>query len=306
MEPAQVVAVVGATASGKSAYAVELAARVGGEIVSCDSMQVYRGMEIGTAQPTPAEMGGVRHHLIGFADPCVPFSVADYVVAAEQAVKSVLARGKIPVLCGGTGLYLDRFLMGGVTPEAETDAGLREELFSFAAVHGNEALHTLLRDVDPESAAQIHPNNVRRVVRALEIYRLTKVPKSEWDRRSRTAGERYRATVIGLDRPREDLYRRIDARAERMMAAGLCEEAERLRADGVFEKNATAAQAIGYKEILPYLAGRITRADALEALKTATRRYAKRQLTWFRGRGYVRWYAADDLPKEIETWTFPT
>ena len=299
MERIRLVAVVGATASGKSRYAVELAKRIGGEIVSCDSMQVYRGMDVGTAKPSPAEMDGVPHHLISIADPASPFSVADYVAAAGAAVEDIRSRGNVPVFCGGTGLYLDRFLSGGVAGEAASDDDLRRSLFAFAAEHGNEALHARLEAVDPESAAQVHANNVRRVVRALEIYRLTGVPKSEWDRRSRQVDPRYDAHVIGIDRPREELYARINARVDEMLSQGLVAETERLLAAGVFEKNTTAAQAIGYKEILPYLAGEISLADAVESLKTATRRYAKRQLTWFRAKSYVRWYPAAELPKEV-------
>lgn len=296
MERIRVLAVVGATATGKSDYAVRLAEKLGGEVVSCDSMQVYRGMDIGTAKPTAEEMRGVPHHLIDIAEPDEPFSVADYVTAAEKAVRDITARGKLPVFCGGTGLYLDRFLAGGLAEETETDPNLREELLELAKKHGNVFLHTKLCDVDPESAAQIHPNNVRRVVRALEIYRLTGVPKSEWDRKTRETVSPYEADVIGIERPRDELYRRIDARVDRMIAAGLAEETAALDARGVFERNRTAAQAIGYKEILPCLRGECSLDEAAENLKLATRHYAKRQMTWFRAKPYVRWVGAADLP----------
>lgn len=296
MERIRVLAVVGATATGKSEYAVTLAERLGGEIVSCDSMQVYRGMNIGTAKPTAEEMRGIPHHLIDVAEPDEPFSVADYVVAAEKAVRDVTARGKLPVFCGGTGLYLDRFLAGGLAEETETAPDLREELFELAKKHGNGFLHAKLCEIDPESAAQIHPNNVRRVVRALEIYKRTGIPKSEWDRRTRETESPYEATVIGIERPREELYRRIDERVDRMIAAGLAEETAALAARGVFDRNRTAAQAIGYKEILPYLRGERSLAEAAETLKRATRHYAKRQMTWFRAKSYVRWVGAADLP----------
>lgn len=297
MERIRVLAIVGATASGKSDYAVALAERLGGEVVSCDSMQVYRGMDIGTAKPTPAEMRGIPHHLIDVAEPDEPFSVADYVAAAENAVRDIVARGKLPVFCGGTGLYLDRFLAGGLAEEAETDPELRNKLFELAKKHGNVFLHTKLCAVDPESAAKIHPNNLRRVVRALEIHTLTGIPKSEWDRRTHQTESPYAAEVIGIERPREELYRRIDARVDRMIAEGLAEETASLAARGVFDRNRTAAQAIGYKEILPYLRGECSLADAAETLKLATRHYAKRQMTWFRAKPYVRWVPAADLPE---------
>ena len=288
MEPIRILAVVGPTAVGKSAYAVELAGKVGGEIVSCDSMQVYRGMDIGTAKPTTEEMGGIPHHLIDIAEPDEPFSCADYVERAKIAVWEITERGNIPVFCGGTGLYLDRFLRGGVAAPTVQDEGVREELLSFAKEQGNLALHERLEKVDPESAAAIHPNNVRRVARALEIFLLTGTPKSVWDRQTRECSNAYEAEVIGLTMEREKLNRRIDERVERMMREGLVEETERLAAKGVFEKNRTAAQAIGYKEILPYLHGECTQAAAVERLKIATRQYAKRQMTWFRAKDYVK------------------
>ena len=286
----RVMAVVGPTAVGKSDYAVELALRLGGEIISCDSMQVYRGMDIGTAKPTAAEMRGVPHHLIDVAEPEEPFSVADYVSAARKAVDEISARNKIPIFCGGTGLYLDRFLCGGLSaPDVPEDPDLRRELAAFAASHGNDALHAVLRECDPVSADAIHPNNVKRVIRAIEIFRATGTPKSEFDRRSRSVPSPVSAEVIGLSCPRDELYDRIDRRVDRMIDAGLVEETARLDARGVFTKNATAAQAIGYKEILPYLHGSASLPAAIDELKRATRHYAKRQLTWFKAKDYVKW-----------------
>ncbi len=295
MKKTRILAIVGPTASGKTALAVSLAERLGGEVISCDSMQIYRGMDIGTAKPTKAEQRGVPHHLIDVAEPHEPFSAMEYVEAANAAVRDITARGKLPVFCGGTGLYLDAFLRGGMPETPGADARLREELHAFALSQGEEALHQELAAVDPESAAATHPHNLRRVIRALEIYRLTGVPKSEWDRRSRILPSKYNAAVIGLSfTDRAMLYARIERRVDEMLAMGLLDETRALREAGVFDRSPTAAAAIGYKELLPYLEGSCTLEEAVEELKTATRRYAKRQLTWFGAKEYVRWIPVDD------------
>ena len=294
-EKPEILAIVGPTASGKSALALALAKRLGGEIVSCDSMQIYRGMDIGTAKPTAEEMSEVPHHLIDIADPEQEFSVMDFVAAAERAVADILSRGKLPVLCGGTGLYLDAFLRGGVAETPGADPTLRAELAALADAHGAEYLHAMLKEVDPESADTVHQNNVRRVIRALEIYHATGIPKSEWDRRSLQMPSRYEATVLGLSySDRELLYRRIEERVEQMMENGLVEETRRLMERGVFEVSRTASAAIGYKELLPYLKGEQELDAAVTELKTATRRYAKRQMTWFLAKPYVHWIEAND------------
>ena len=291
----KILAVVGPTASGKTAVSVELARRLGGEVVSCDSMQVYRRMNIGTAKPTKEEMCGIVHHLIDAVEPDASFSCADYVTMAGEAVKEIAARGKLPILCGGTGLYLDRFLCGEME-ETHADEDLRASLFQYAEENGIEALHERLRSVDPESAETIHPNNVKRVVRALEIYEQTGIPKSEFDRRSQTGESPYDALVIGLFYPRREvLYERINRRVDIMIEDGLLEETKQLLDAGVFDVNLTASQAIGYKELLGYLRGEETLQEATENLKTATRRYAKRQLTWFGAKPYVVWV---DMEKE--------
>lgn len=285
----RILAIAGPTASGKTSLSIRLAQRLGGEIVSCDSMQVYRGMNVGTAKPTKEETCGVPHHLIDVAEPDTPFSVAEYVQAAKRAVEDICARGKLPIFCGGTGLYLDSFLRGGFE-ETSADPALRERLFAYAAQNGVHALHERLRAVDPASADAIHENNVKRVVRALEIYESTGVTKTDSDRRSQEGGSPYRATVIGLHYPdRALLYERIALRVRIMLEDGLLEEARVLDVQGVFLKNSTAAQAIGYKELLGYLHGEESLETAIERLIVATRRYAKRQLTWFRAKDYVQW-----------------
>ncbi len=301
----KVLAIVGPTASGKSALALALAREYNGEIVSCDSMQVYRGMDIGTAKPTAKEQGAVRHHMIDIADPTETFSCADYVPLAASAIEDCASRGKLPILCGGTGLYLDALLRKNDFTPQTSDERVREELQRIAHACGMEPLMEELRQVDPESAAAIHPNNQKRVIRALEIYRTCGIPKSELDRRSLEGGMRYEACVIGLRyADRDRLYGRIDARVDQMLAEGLVTETEDLLAEGIFEKNRTAAQAIGYKELLPYCRGDCPLQEAAENLKAATRRYAKRQITWFSAKEYVRWITVDREDGERGLKTF--
>ena len=294
MQKSRILAIVGPTASGKSALAEELAVRLGGEIVSCDSMQVYRGLDIGTAKPDSFSRARVPYHLIDVIDPDAAFSAMDYRAAAEAAVTDIVGRDRLPVFCGGTGLYLETFLRGdGGAPAA--DPALRQALLDEAKEKGAGALYAELCRVDPAAGAAIHPANVRRVVRALELYRATGVTKTEWDRRAAEQPPRYDALVLCLTyTDRALLYRRIDERVDAMMAAGLLDEVKKLAEAGVFERSPTAAAAIGYKELLPCLDGRATVAEAVEELKQATRRYAKRQITWFSARPYVTPLPADD------------
>lgn len=287
------IAVVGCTASGKSALAMELCKRHCGELVSMDSMQVYRGMDVGTAKPTPLERAQVRHHMIDVVEPTESYSSGAYVEGAAAAIREIGARGKLPVLCGGTGLYLDGLLRGGYG-ENYADPALRAELEDFADEHGAIALHARLASLDPESAEAIHPNNVKRVIRAIEICTVSGQTKTELDKQSQSAQPMVDALVFGIRYGnREVLYDRINRRVDVMLKEGLVEETERLLKAGVFKVNATAAGAIGYKEIVPYLQGRISLAQAVEDLKTATRRYAKRQMTWFYAKPYVTWIDAD-------------
>lgn len=292
--PPRILAVVGPTASGKTALSVALAKRLGGEIISCDSMQIYRDMTIGTAKPTLAEQDGVAHHLIDFVDPFESYSCAEYVRDARAAILDITSRSRLPVLCGGTGLYLDGVLFGGSFEDTPNDPAVREKWNNIAAAHGSPYVHAALRAVDPESAEAIHPNNLKRVIRALEIYECCGVPKSVLDRRSRERGLCYDTTVIGLRyRSRALLYSRIDHRVDLMLDQGLLHETRMLDEAGVFARNTTAAQAIGYKELLGYLHGHCTLDEAVAQLKTATHHYAKRQMTWFSAKPYVRWLYAD-------------
>lgn len=292
----RVLAVVGATASGKTALSIALARALGGEVISYDSMQVYRGMDIGTATPTAEELAAVPHHLINIKEPWEPYSCADFVALAREKVGELTARGVLPVLCGGTGLYLDGLLRGGAYESVPPgDPTIRQTLTEDAARDGANALWERLRAVDPESAAAIHPNNVKRVVRALEIYLCCGKTKSQLDRESRPGALCYDALVVGLQYTnREILYERIDRRVDLMMQDGLLDEVRALWEGGLFDRCPTAAQAIGYKELLGYLRGEATLEQAVTSLKLATRHYAKRQMTWFRGQPYVRWIAADD------------
>ena len=286
----KVVAVVGPTASGKTALSIELAKKFGGEIVSCDSMQVYREMNIGTAKPDAAEMDGVKHHMLDFADPKQIYTCADYVRDAQKAIDEIVSNGKIPIICGGTGLSLESLLRGGSFEETETDPEYRQKLEALADEKGNEYIHEMLAKVDPESAAVTHFNNRKRVIRALEIYKCCGIAKSELDRRSRIPESKYDSLTIGLRfNNRELLYERINKRVDLMMETGLEEETRKLLNDGIFDSNGTAKQAIGYKELLGYIKGEMSYTDAVEQLKTATRRYAKRQMTWFSAHGDVQW-----------------
>lgn len=279
---------VGPTASGKSALALRIAADYNCEIVSCDSMQIYKRMNIGTAKPTAEEVSRVRHHLVDCIDPTESFSCADYARLATAAIEDIVARGKTPLVVGGTGLYLDSLLRGGMAEAADSDEGYREELRLLALEKGNEYVHGMLAAVDPESAAATHPNNLKRVIRALEIYHVSGVPKSELDRRNSSLDGVFEPLAAGLFYDdRQALYDRIDARVDMMLEEGLLDEVQRLMDEGLFERSSTAAGAIGYKELLGCLRGECTREEAVEELKRSTRRYAKRQLTWFGAKDYI-------------------
>ena len=278
----KVIAIVGPTAVGKTALAIELAKRFNGEIISCDSMQVYRGMDIGTAKPTREELAMVKHHLIDVKMPDENFSCADYAVLAKKAIADIEKRGKTPIFCGGTGLYLDSVIEIPSFCETAKDEEYRAYLEAYAKENGNEAVHKMLAEIDPESAGATHANNVKRVIRALEIYKCTGVTKSEWDRRSKEVKPPYDATVLFLTcEDREEMYRRIDRRVDIMMAEGLMFEVRGLYEAGLLSPKYTASGAIGYKELLPAVTGDGTVDTGVAELKMATRHYAKRQLTWF-------------------------
>ena len=287
----RLIVIGGPTASGKTALSVHLCQKIGGEVVSADSMQIYRGMDIGTAKPFPEEMQGIPHHLLSIAEPGEKYSVAAYRELANRAIAQITAAGRWPVLCGGTGLYIDAL----TKPIAETYSGKMK-------------LHQILEEIDPETAARLHINDVRRVVRAIEVYRLTGRTISEQARLDKQREGDYAVTMFAISWPRDVLYDRINRRVDEMMRLGLVEEVRALMASGLTE-GSTAMQALGYKEIIAALNGKISMNEAVEAIKQGSRNYAKRQMTWFRRDERVHWLEApgktkeqlvDEMIKEIE------
>ena len=284
-----ILVICGPTASGKTALSVALAQRLNGEVVSADSMQVYRGMDIGTAKPTAEEMGGVPHHMLDVADPWENYSVARYVQDAVPVVDDILERGKLPIIAGGTGLYIDNLVAGREFAPFPADSGLRETLQRRAREEGLPALLHELRQVDPEAADRLHPNDEKRIIRALEVYQATGKTITQHDRESRAIPDRYAPLTIALNfRERPWLWERIDRRVDQMMAQGLEGEVRGLLAQGI-PSTCTAMQAIGYKELAAaILTGRPVREGA-EEVKLSSRQYAKRQLTWFRRNKEAHW-----------------
>lgn len=290
MQPLLVI--TGPTAVGKTALTIGLAKRLDGEVISADSMQVYRGMDIGTAKPTIAERDGVPHHLIDIAEPTQPYDVAQFVADAAAAISEIAGRGKLPILSGGTGLYICSLLDGADFSDGARDVSYRASL---AAVDA-DTLHAYLANCDPESAAAIHKNNRPRVIRALEYYHVTGKPLSQ--HKAANKPPPYRTTLLVLERPRDELYARIDQRVDDMMAAGLLDEVRQLRNSGV-SPDENAMQGLGYKELTWYLRGRCTLEEAVRLLKRNTRRYAKRQLTWWRRRSDAHWLPAASSIDEV-------
>ena len=280
--------IVGPTAVGKTDIAIEVAHELNGEIISADSMQIYRGMNIGTAKPSLAEQAGIPHHLIDVVDPGEPFSVADYQALARQKIDEITARGRLPILAGGTGLYARAVIDPYNFIPADTDWDLRAKLRQQAREAGLQALYQWLAEVDPIAAERIHANDERRIIRALEVYQTTGQPLSFWEQQTDKLDPFYDLIMIGLNRPREELYERINLRVDMMVEQGLLAEAQDLLAKGL-DDNFIASQAIGYKEFFAYLGGEESLGEAMDKLKQGTRRYAKRQLTWFRADPRVRW-----------------
>lgn len=286
--------------------AVALARRFGGEVVSVDSMQIYRGMTIGTAAPTAEEMEGVPHHMIAVADPAEQWSAARFCQAADACIQDILSRGKLPVLAGGTGLYLDALIRGDDFAPGSQGGEVRLRLQRELREQGPEALLERLRTVDPETAGRLHLRDEKRILRALEIYEQTGEPMSLRDRRGRQRPDRYEAVYIGLSfRDREDLRRRIDRRVDDMVRQGLLQEVQDLLDSGL-PRDATALQAIGYKQFLAVADGAATTDQAVEEVKLRSRQYAKRQLTWLRRNPDIHWILWDrepDFPAALQNAT---
>ena len=290
----------GPTAVGKTALSIRLAKALDGEIISADSMQVYRHMDIGSAKITAQEMEGVPHHLIDVLDPWEEFNVAAFQKMALQAMEGIYARGHLPIITGGTGFYIQALLYGVEFEEDPEDSPVRRELYDLARREGESApqvLHAMLAQVDPESASAIHPNNVKRVIRAIEYFRLTGTPISRHNAAMRKKEADYHFLYYVLTMDRERLYGRIDKRVDQMLSQGLVEEVSRLRTMGCC-RGQTAMQGLGYKEILDYLDGKCSLDEAVYVLKRDTRHFAKRQLTWFKRERDVRWLNLDGEPGE--------
>ncbi len=277
----EIIAITGPTASGKSSIAMELAKRLGGEIISGDSMQIYRGMNIGTAKPTASDMTEVKHHLIDMLDIQEAFSVNDYCTMAKEAVLDVLKRKKLPIICGGTGQYIEWFLKGIKLTSVPSDMELRKKLEDEYDSFGALSLHQKLSSVDKNAAMSIHPNNKKRVVRALEIYYLTGKTKTYWDNESIKTSPPFQYKIFNLEHERHVLYDRINKRVDIMRESGLTAEVKELWLAGI-ENTPTASQAIGYKEFFPFFKGEISEDEAYDSIAQGTRNYAKRQITFFK------------------------
>ena len=290
MKP-KVIVIVGPTASGKTDLSIQLAKKLNGEIVSADSMQIYKKMSIGTAKPTEEEMQGIKHHMIDIIEPNEEFNVAKYKNMAEEKIEEILKKGKQPIIVGGTGLYIDTLVNGIEFKEIENDFEYREKMEKLAEEKGIDWLYEELKKVDIEAAQNIEKNNVRRVIRALEIYKVTGKTKTQLDRES-IKGTKYNYIVFGLLWDREELYNRINLRVDIMFKQGLLEEVKSLINNEGFSK--TALQGLGYKEVVEYIEEKISYEEMIEKIKMETRRYAKRQMTWFKRNTNIIWLDAKD------------
>jgi tRNA dimethylallyltransferase len=287
-----VIVILGPTASGKTKLAIALAKEVGGEIISADSMQIYKDMNIGTAKPDIEEMDGIKHYLIDEIDPSEAFNVVLFQQMALEKIEEILNRGKIPIVCGGTGLYISSLINNIQFSEIENDEELRESLLEVAKKQGNRALHDKLREIDPVAADNIHPNNVKRVIRAIEVYTNSQKTFSHQQEISRMVPSKYRFILFGMQMPREKLYANIEKRVDQMINNGLIDEVKMLKENGLTLET-TAMQGLGYKEVFSYLNGLLTIQETIYLIKKNTRHFAKRQMTWFRRIENITWLEAD-------------
>ena len=293
MEKIKIAVIAGPTASGKTALGVEIAKAFNGEVVSADSMQIYKGMDIATAKPTQEEMSEIPHHLIDFLERDRAFSVADYVELANEKISEIHKRGRLPIIVGGTGLYISSLIDNIQFPEIKSDPEIRKKLEQEAAEFGNDKLFERLEKCDPETAAELHPNNLVRVIRALEVYEITGRKLSEYKAESRLVESPYESVIIGLNyRDRQKLYDKINSRVDKMVENGLIKESREVFESGEMR---TAANAIGYKELIPYFENRADLQTCIDKIKQETRRYAKRQLTWFRKNAKIQWVMLDEF-----------
>ncbi len=298
MDKQKLLVIAGPTASGKSSLAVQLAKRWNGEVISADSMQVYRRMDIGTAKVTPEEMEGVPHHLIDVLEPQEEWNVALFQEQASAAIRDIASRGRLPILCGGTGFYLHALLYDTQFDEEPGQKEIRKALEARLQEEGPEQLHQELQAIDPLSAEAIHPHNAKRVIRALEYYQLHGTPISAHNQEQKKKESPFDLCYLALSMDRQKLYDRIDLRVDQMVAQGLVQEVRSLTEEGL-SAGMTAMQGLGYKEILPYLNGVCTLEEAVRILKRDTRHFAKRQLTWLRAEKDVRWIDAGQGPEEL-------
>ena len=287
MNKKKVVVICGPTASGKTALSIELAKKIGGEVVSCDSMQIYKDMDIGTAKPTIEEMQGIKHYMIDILSPDERYSVADYKVQAKKAIREIIEKGKTPIVVGGTGLYVDSLIYEIEYPNIQFDEKYRAKLEKQVEIEGLEKLYEEAKNIDPLAIEKISKNDKKRILRILEIYHATGKNKTEQEKKSREKEPEFDYLVYGLNMPREKLYKKIDLRVDVMIKQGLIEEVKKVYKK--YRKFPTAMQGLGYKEVVEYLNNNLTKEEMIDKIKQETRRYAKRQMTWFRKNKQTIW-----------------
>ena len=299
MEKQKVIVICGPTASGKTKLSIEIAKKINGEIISADSMQIYKDMTIGTAKPTPEEMQGIKHYLIDFVLPNQRYSVADYNKDALKAIDEIIKKGKTPIGAGGTGLYVNSLIYGIEYSDIEVDIEYREKLEKIAKLEGIERLYEMAKEIDPEAIKNISKNDQKRICRILEIYHTTGKNKTEQEKESRKNGPKYQYLLYGITMDREKLYDRINKRVDIMINDGLIEEVQNIVKK--YDEFPTAMQGLGYKEVVEYLNGITTKEEMIEKIKMETRRYAKRQLTWFKKCENIKWInGLDDIQNNIK------
>lgn len=298
MSKPKVIVICGPTASGKTALSIKLAKKINGEIISSDSMQIYKDMDIGTAKPSKEEMQGIKHYLLDFVEPSQRYSVADFKKDAEKAIEEIISKGKVPIVVGGTGLYVDSLIYGIEYQDIQFDAQYRAELEKRAEQEGLEKLYEEAKEIDPQAMEKISPNDQKRILRVLEIYKATGKNKTEQEAESRKNGVKYDYKVFAINMDREKLYERINKRVDIMIEQGLIQEVDTLLKK--YDEFPTAMQGLGYKEVVEYLQGTTSKEEMIDKIKMETRRYAKRQITWFKKNKQTIWIEPQDLQKILD------